>query len=290
MDFRQLENFIEVSEQMSFTKAANNLYISQQGLSKSIKALEDELGVRLFYRTGSLLSLTNYGAILLPRAKEMVQGYKTLLDEVSIEKSSMKKTVRVGLTRGMVTFLPSQLLASYAKNHPDVKLSIQDYSDIDVDNALLNGEIDIGFCVAPVEKKHLTIQHTRVFNVFFLLSEMHPLAGQGTIDLRQLKDETFLSFGDDNNKGHSSFLERCRKAGFVPNIGMTSSDVSLIMDLCRQNMGVSFYVGEEAAKLPGLCVLPDKLHSWEYTICLCTAAGHGVSADEAAFISTFRDW
>ena len=128
MDFRQLENFIEVSEQMSFTKAANNLYISQQGLSKSIKALEDELGVRLFYRTGSLLSLTNYGAILLPRAKEMVQGYKTLLDEVSIEKSSMKKTVQVGLTRGMVTFLPSQLLASYAKNHPDVKLSIQDYS------------------------------------------------------------------------------------------------------------------------------------------------------------------
>ena len=49
MDFRQLENFIEVSEQMSFTKAANNLYISQQGLSKSIKALEDELRMLLNY-------------------------------------------------------------------------------------------------------------------------------------------------------------------------------------------------------------------------------------------------
>lgn len=61
VDFRQLETFVEVCEQMSFTKAASNLYISQQGVSKSIKTLEDELGVSLFLRTNSSISLTNYG-------------------------------------------------------------------------------------------------------------------------------------------------------------------------------------------------------------------------------------
>ena len=83
MDFRQLETFVEVCEQMSFTKAASNLYISQQGVSKSIKTLEDELGAPLFLRTNSSISLTNYGVILLRYAEELVRGYTKVLTEIN---------------------------------------------------------------------------------------------------------------------------------------------------------------------------------------------------------------
>ncbi|MBQ8217365.1 MAG: LysR family transcriptional regulator [Oscillospiraceae bacterium] len=289
MDFRQLENFIEVSEQLSFTKAANNLYISQQGISKSIKSLEAELGVPLFFRTASTISLTDYGTILLPYAKDLVKIYSTALMQINTEKNKDTDTIRIGFTQGMANFLPDNLLRDYTQGHPDVKLAIREFSDMDVDSALLTGEIDIGFCVAPIDEKRLCVHHTHVMNVYFMLSEQHPLSSQSAIDMRQLKNDTFIAFGE-NKKGHLSFLERCRKAGFVPDVGITAADIGLIMNLCAQNMGVGIYVGEQEVSLPGLKILPDKLHNWEYTIHICTAAEHGVNETEAEFIRCFCQW
>lgn len=289
MDFRQLENFVEVSEQMSFTKAANNMYISQQGLSKSIKSLEAELGVPLFFRTASSISLTDYGAKFLPYAKELVRIYSSALEEINMAKNKNADAVKIGFTQGMLNFLPVDLLRDYTRDHADIKLIIKEYTDTDVDNALLSGEVDIGFCVAPLADKKIAIHHTRVLNVYFMLSEMHPLAAQTSIDMRQLKDETFIVFGEDK-KGHTSFLERCRKAGFVPNIGVTAADIGLIKSLCAQNMGIGIFVGDKETELPGLKIIPDKLHNWEYMIHICTTDEHGVSDAEAEFIRYMQKW
>lgn len=289
MDFRQLENFVEVCERMSFTKAANNLYISQQGVSKSIKALEEELGVKLFFRTNSSLVLTNYGTILLQHARGLVKDYTAILTEINAEKNRDKDSIKVGFTNGGSNFLPVNLLEDYLQSHPNIRVSIREYNDTTVDEALLSGEINIGFCVGPVDRKTLKIHHTHNMNLYFLLGEKHPLANESSIDLRQLKNDCFIAMGD-GEKGRESFLERCRKAGFVPNIGIKVSDVEMMMSLCRKNLGIGVYAGDGPAKLPGLRIIPDKLHVWEYSIHICTAVGHGVSTQEEEFISCFRKW
>ena len=289
MDFRQLENFVEVCERMSFTKAANNLYISQQGVSKSVKALEEELGVRLFFRSNSSIALTNYGMILLQHARGLVKDYTAILTEINAEKNRDKDSIMIGLTNGVSNFLPMNLLEDYLQSHPNIRVSIREYNDTTVDEALLNGEINIGFCVGPVDRKTLKIHHTHNMNLYFLLGEKHPLANETAIDLRQLKNDCFIAMGD-GEKGQASFLERCRKAGFVPNIGIKVSDVELMMSLCRKNLGIGVYAGDSPAKLPGLRIIPDKLHVWEYSMHICTAVEHGVSAQEEEFISYFRKW
>lgn len=289
MDFRQLENFVEVCEQMSFTKAANNLYISQQGVSKSIKSLEDELGVQLFFRTNSSLSLTNYGTILLTYANKLVKSYSEVLTTINTEKNRNKDIIRIGFANGIANFFPDGLVEDYLKAYPTTKISIKEYSDTDVDEALINGEIDIGFCVSPVDAKKLKIHHAHNMNLYFMLSDKHPLANEASIDLRQLKNDCFIAMGD-GGKGHSSFLERCRKAGFFPNINVAITDTKLLMNLCRQNVGIGVYAGEKPAELPGLKIIPDKLHVWKYSMCICTAINHGVSVQEAAFIKCFRNW
>ena len=236
MDFRQLETFVEVCEQMSFTKAASNLYISQQGVSKSIKTLEDELGVSLFLRTNSSISLTNYGVILQRYAEDLVNNY----------------------TNGIANYFPAEIFETYLKSHPNVRISIREYADTEVDEALVRGDIDIGFCVVPVDKEKLNIQHTHNMNLYFMLSEAHPLAGEASLDLRQLKNDSFIAMGDEG-KGRTSFLERCRKAGFFPNINVTVADTELMMELCRKNLGIGVYAGERPLELPGLRIVPDKL-------------------------------
>ena len=289
MDCRQLENFVEVCEQMSFTKAANNLYISQQGVSKSIKSLEDELGVQLFFRTNSSLSLTNYGTILLTYASKLVKNYSEVLTAINTEKNRNKDVIRIGFANGIANFFPDKLVEGFLKAYPTTKISIKEYSDTDVDEALISGEIDIGFCVSPVDGKKLKIHHSHNMNLYFMLSDKHPLANEVSIDLRQLKNDCFIAMGD-GGKGHSSFLERCRKAGFFPNINVAITDTKLLMNLCRQNVGIGVYAGEKPAELPGLRIIPDKLHVWKYSMCICTAINHGVSVQEAAFIKRFRNW
>ena len=244
MDFRQLETFVEVCEQMSFTKAASNLYISQQGVSKSIKTLEDELGAPLFLRTNSSISLTNYGVILLRYAEELVRGYTKVLTEINAEKNRDKNSITLGFPNGIANFFPAKIVETYLKSHPDVKIAIKEYTDTEVDEALIRGDIDIGFCVVPIDDKKLKIQHTHNMNLYFMLSEDHPLAGEASIDLRQLKNDCFIGI----------------------------------------------YAGERPADLPGLRIVPDRLHVWEFSICICTAAGHGVTAQEAEFIKSFRKW
>ena len=289
MDFRQLENFVEVCEQKNFTKAANNLYISQQGISKSMKALEDELGVPLFLRSSSGIALTNYGNILSQHARRLVDSYSQLLSDINDEKAHRKADLRIGFTQGTSNFLPASLLETYIQRNPDTHITLKEYIDTEVDEELLRGNIDIGFCISPIDTSRLVVHYSHNLNCYFMLSENHSLANQQSIDLRQLKNENFISFGE-GKKGHESFLERCRKAGFVPNIGISVLDMGLIMNMCRNNMGIGFYVGNKPAELPGLKIIPDKLHSWEYSIHICTAAGHGISAQEADFIRHFYSW
>ena len=280
---------MEVCEQMSFTKAARQSVYQPAGREQSIKTLEDELGAPLFLRTNSSISLTNYGVILLRYAEELVRGYTKVLTEINAEKNRDKNSITLGFPNGIANFFPAKIVETYLKSHPNVKIAIKEYTDTEVDEALIRGDIDIGLCVVPIDDKKLKIQHTHNMNLYFMLSEDHPLAGEASIDLRQLKNDCFIGMGDDG-KGRASFLERCRKAGFFPNINVTVSDTELMMKLCRENVGIGIYAGERPADLPGLRIVPDRLHVWEFSICICTAAGHGVTAQEAEFIKSFRKW
>lgn len=289
MDFRQLENFIEVAEHMSFTRAASTLYISQQGVSKSIRALEGELGVPLFYRTSSSISLTNYGVILLEMAKKMDKMYSDTLEMLSAEKRNNRSKIRIGICNGAVNYLPFNLLAEFSAEHPGTELDIEEGDDYAVDRMLLDGTIDIGFCTEPIDEEKLIVHHSKVNTVYFMLGENHPLANEESIDLRQMKDSNFITFGTDN-KGHMNFIERCHKAGFSPKIGIVTKDMSLIKDMIRRDMGVGIYVGKPETEIPGIRLIPDKLHGWEFKTHICTSTAHGMNSEEDALLKILKTW
>lgn len=215
VDFRQLETFVEVCEQMSFTKAASNLYISQQGVSKSIKTLEDELGVSLFLRTNSSISLTNYGVILQRYAEDLVNNYTKVLTEINTEKNRDRNGITLGFPNGIANYFPAEIFETYLKSHPNVRISIREYTDTEVDEALVRGDIDIGFCVVPVDKEKLNIQHTHNMNLYFMLSESHPLAGEASLDLRSSKT-TALSQWETRGKDAQAFSNAAAKQASFP--------------------------------------------------------------------------
>ncbi len=289
MDIKQLEYFVEVCRYMSFTKAAANQYISQQGMSKSIKRMEEELGVELFQRTSSSLQLTDYAECLLPYAKEIVRNWRFSINDMNLLKNTNNGSLHVGISHGFVNILPTSLLTEFSRSNPKFTLRMNEYSDYELDQALISGMVEVAFCIMPVDETQICIHHLHRENTFYMLSENHPLAQQDSLDLAQLKDELFMGFGADN-KGHVVFFERCREAGFEPKFAMMSQDMNMINELCRNNMGIGFYVGDKNRKIDGIKIIPDTRWEWSYEIGICTYKGRKLSKSAEIFIDKLKNW
>ena len=289
MDIRQLQNFVEVCKYMSFTRASQNLFISQQGMSKSIKTLENELGVNLFIRNKSTLSLTDYGSILLKYAKKICDENQHAIEEINQLRDKYSSDIRLGVAFGLANFMPERLFSDFKAIHPDITLTVIEFDDYALDTAIAAGEIDIALCIDPVEYDNIIVHCTHEETTYYMLSESHPLADRKSIDLRDMKGESFITFGN-MTKGHTLFGERCHKAGFTPKQSIITRDMQLIYKFVRAGMGVGFFVGDPNTKIEGIKIIPDMLPNWKYRIDVCTAEEHNITKAESDLIRILSTW
>ena len=123
MDVKQIKYFLEVSKTGSFTSAAKKLYISAPGLVKSMDKLEEELGVRLFVRMRTGVSLTPAGHVLARYARPYIHKHEHILGEVKKAGSLREARVEVCMTWGLLSFFPRDFLSRFIVGNFDVSLS-----------------------------------------------------------------------------------------------------------------------------------------------------------------------
>ncbi len=118
MELRQLEHFVAVAEDQSFTRAARRLGYVQSALSVSVQALERELAVRLLDRTTHRVSLTGAGAALLPAARATLAGAHALRDEAAALNGVVRGTLRIGIMQGFSAVDVPAALGRFHREHP----------------------------------------------------------------------------------------------------------------------------------------------------------------------------
>lgn len=190
MELRQLRHFLAVVDQGSFTAAAQMLGISQQAVSKSVAALEDELGVRLFERDTRLVSLSRFGEMLLAHARnidaEAQQFRRHLEDAVGVRSGRL--TIGAGLTAAtyILPIVTRRLLA----RRPNLRVTVRDGSAATLIPMLLRGELDATLCVLakPLEDSLICQEVLFQEQLRVIVGAGHPLAQAGTIDLARLLD------------------------------------------------------------------------------------------------------
>jgi len=289
MDIKQLEHFVEAVKTRSFTQAAATMYITQQGMSKSIKRLEQELGVVLFDRSASAIEPTKYAEAFLPYALEMLNSYKNSLAVIDDIRSQSKRELRIGVAPGVVNMLSAGILTAFITDNPAIDVVLNEYSDAVLDKAVENNMVDVGLCIMPVDEDKLTIHHIRQEPTCYMMSEQHPLAGESALSIYDLKNEVLIGFGTVN-KGHSILEQRCAQFGFKPKLGIQTQDSHMIEDLCRRNMGVGFYVGPRDAEIPGVRIIPDAGGDWFYRVCVTTSKGRPLTNAMRKFINAMKEW
>ena len=124
MNLKQLEHLLAVAETGSFSRAAEQLHLTQPALSRSIRMLEEELDARLIDRMGRRNELTPMGETVAVRAKQLVFEAEELSRSVALMKGGSSGAIRVGLGSGPGAMLMTPLMTHVAQNHPDVRLTI----------------------------------------------------------------------------------------------------------------------------------------------------------------------
>lgn len=176
----------------------------------------------------------------------------------------------------------------FRDSYPEINLNLQQASDIECENALVSGKADVAFCAMPVDTNVFTVHATKSQPVYFLVSRKNPLSRCRTINVSQLRDEQFITIDADNKCG-DGFVSRCEQAGYTPKVYMRTADTHLIGELCRENAGISFYIGEPVDIPEGVAVIPeDPMNTWDVGIVTLAYRKPSKLAEE--FISFFKNW
>ena len=157
MHLNHLRHLVALAEHQSFRKAAEALFLTQPALSRSIQALEQELGVKLVDRDGKRNTLTAYGALVAERAKRIVFEVKELKRGVELLQAGQLGTLNVGLGPTPAAILTSPFLTHMASHHPRMQVKIARGSVDLLVQALRNESIDI----AAVDRRALVPAGTR---------------------------------------------------------------------------------------------------------------------------------
>ena len=160
MDFRILRYFLNVAKEQSFTKAAQQLHITQPTLSRQLAALEEELGVTLFARSGRNITLTEEGILFKRRALEILDLEERTLDELKGREGIVEGTVTIGCGEFAVVETLAEICRNYQQKYPRVQIALHTATADTISEMMNKGLVDIGLFMEPVDTQGL--DHIRI--------------------------------------------------------------------------------------------------------------------------------
>ena len=239
MNLKHLSYFVDISKRESFTKAADDIYVSQSALSKSVKSLEQELNVTLIDRTSKSFNLTEEGRILYVEGEKLLQYIDESQDEIIEKIHQNRRRLRIGVPPVISTVYFSQLLFRFIKQYPNIELEISEVGANIVQNQINAGNIDIGVVILPIiNTDNYHIIPAMSSDNALIVNKDHPLASRDEVDFKELEHEDFLIL-DRTYMLHDRIIKNCEIAGFYPHITTESSQWDFLAEMVAYNQGIS---------------------------------------------------
>ena len=239
----QIHYFLAVAQEMSFSKAAETLFVSQPAVSRQVLLLEQEIGVPLFDRTNQGITITDAGREFEQFFRDSERQYQALLEQARNGSESIRGTVNIGCAEAwdLSEFYPA--LASFiAEKYPNLTLNLSGLNHDRIFPALHHGEVDVVITMESLLRDHKDISSTLLTqrSGLLLFSAHHFLAHKAGLALADFKDEPFYVTAPPSMKEASiDILSLCADADFIPTIEYVPTLSAAYMKL-QSGRGVLF--------------------------------------------------
>jgi DNA-binding transcriptional LysR family regulator len=250
MDIRQIEYFVEVAKQLSFTKAAASLHVSQPSISKAIQNFEAELGVPLFYRSSKQLELTDAGQAVLVNSMQVLESFQNLRSELTDLMELKKGQIRIGIPPIVGAEFFSKLISYYKEQHPYIEILLTEVGTKRIREEIEAGELDIGL-VCSVTSANESLETIRFLKdpLQLIVHESHPLANKEAVHISDLIEEAFIIYRKDFIL-YDRIIEECSKHGFFPMIACETTQKDLFIEMVQAKLGIALLPEKIAEKIP----------------------------------------
>lgn len=245
MNRNQLKYFIAAAESQSFSKAAEQYYISQTAITQQIQTLEAGLECKLFDRHTRPVSLTPAGRAFLAEAKAIVERMERAQERVHEASEGLTGSVRIGFVRGYERSNLSAVMRDFHVHHENILLTFyRNFADV-LAAGLLNNEYDIIFTwdstnlVSDKSIKHISYEKSRLVAVLY---SSHPFARRDSLTRADLKNEDLIYASQSSAQdsfGDSFFMNLYKAAGFRPNIIARCSDMESALMMVAAEEGIT---------------------------------------------------
>lgn len=240
MELRHLRYFAAVAETRHFGRAADRLHIAQPALSQAIRQLEKELGTTLFTRTTRHVSLTAAGEFLRGEAERVLEAVDDSVRGVQRIGEGQFGLVRLGFTgTAAFTALP-RITRALTRDLPGVAVEVHaDLLTPALATRLSEGSLDLAVLRPPVSPGGLRLRSIEVEPLLLAAPAEHPLAGQASITMADLRSETFVLYSDAQSAVNAAVHRSCSEAGFTPEVDHRAPGTTALLSLVAANLGIA---------------------------------------------------
>lgn len=236
MEVDQLRSFVRVAERENFTRAAEDLGLSQSALSRSIGRLEADLGQPVFERQSRKVTLTQAGTLLLERAQQIL----TMIEDTKAEISDDGETgsIRLAAIPTIAPFFLPGLLKQFSQRYPKASVVVQEDTTENTLRRCTQGEIDLAILALPISAKYLDFEELFDEELLLVLPTGHPLADRTEIMIEDVEAFPFVLLGEAHCLT-DQVISFCRQKAFQPISVERTSQLATVQELVSVGHGVS---------------------------------------------------
>lgn len=240
IELRHLKYFLAVSNELNFRKAADILCISQPGLSRQIKQMEDILGMQLFVRTKRSVKLTEAGIYLKGEAEYVINHLDKTFNQMKLLNEGKAGVVTIGFLGSAMQNVIPDLLVKMNVNFPGIKTNLEEMSNMGQLRMIQDDALDLGFVRLSGVPDGLIMKRVFTDSFSVVLPKNHELNEGNFAELNQLRDDNFILFSRDYSPYYFDKITTiCHEAGFSPKISHNSVHALTIFRLVENNLGVA---------------------------------------------------
>ena len=239
MEVRDLQVFISVARHLNFTRAGEEVHLSQPSVSVRIKQLESELGVKLFEQLGKKVALTDAGLLLMPYAQRVITAVQDAEHAIRDLQGLQQGSLRIGASTTPGMYIIPKTIARFKERYPkiDVHLGIKDTREIEA--GVLRNEFDFGFVGGHLIGDEIDVLPWLMDELVLIVAPGHNLAGKKTVNKLDLEKEQFV-LRESGSATRATIINHLQKWGLKLHTVMEMENPESLKKAVQSGLGIAF--------------------------------------------------
>ncbi len=237
---RRLKIFHTVARVLNFTKAGEQLHMTQPAVTFQIRQLEEQFNTRLFDRTHNRVSLTEAGKQVYMYAERILKLYDDMNHSITEMTGDVSGGVSLGASTTIAEYMLPLLIGEFKAKYPDVNISLKESNSEDIIAMIESNVIDLAIVEGSVNNKNLIVEKCRVDQLLVIMPNNHQLAGEPTLRVKDILGHPFVSreSGSGTQEAITNYVEQ-QSPGSLLNICFELSSPEAIKGAVEAGMGIS---------------------------------------------------